>query len=252
MKIGFSTLALFMGSFEEFLDIAAGDGFEIIEILCEGPYWPRNVINMGDDLEIFSSYDLDVFLHAPTIDLNPASLNPGIRDETLIQLKETLDLAVKIGAQAITTHPGLIHRLEDRVRDLAKSYSIQTLIQANKYAEDRGIIFSVENMPSRYAYFCNTAQEHAYFLDQCGCHATVDLGHANTDKDPKSFLELENIYYYHLSDNDGKKDQHLPLGQGTLDLDMISGVNRGIIELANYENVLKSRDVLMQRSNDKN
>jgi sugar phosphate isomerase/epimerase len=248
MKIGFSTLALFMRSFEEFLDRATEDGFNLIEILCEGPYWPRNMLNPGEGLEIFSSYDIDVFLHTPTIDLNPASLNPGIRRETLRQLNETLDLAVKIGAKAITTHPGLIHRLEDRVRNMAKYYSIETLTEANKYAEDVGIIFSVENMPNRYAYFCNTAQEHAYFLDKCNCHGTIDLGHANTTGDPVSFLKLENIYYYHLSDNNGDKDQHLALGQGTLDLKLIDAVDRGIIELNNYDDVLKSRDVLIDLS----
>lgn len=248
MKIGFSTLALFMRSFEEWLDIATADGFNLIEILCEGPYWPRNVLNPAEGLEIFSSYDIDVFLHAPTIDLNPASLNLGIRDETLRQLEETLDLAVKIGAEAITTHPGLIHRLEDRIRDMAKYYAIQTLTEANKYAEDVGVIFSVENMPSRYAYFCNNAKEHANFIDQCGCHATVDLGHANTGEDPESFLELENTYYYHLSDNNGKKDQHLPLGKGTLDLGLINGINRGIIELNKYDDVLKSKNVLAELS----
>ncbi|OPX59851.1 MAG: endonuclease IV [Methanobacterium sp. PtaB.Bin024] len=245
MKIGFSTLALFMGSFEEFLDIATADGFSLIEILCEGPYWPRNMLNSGEGFEIFSSYDIDVFLHAPTIDLNPASLNKGIREETLCQLKETLDLAVKIGANAITTHPGLIHRLEDRVRNIAKSYSVETLTEANRYAEDVDVIFSVENMPHRYAYFCNTAQEHAYFLDKCNCHGTVDLGHANTTGDPESFLRLENIHYYHLNDNNGEKDQHLALGQGTLDLKLINAVDLGIIELNNYEDVLKSREVIV-------
>lgn len=246
MEIGFSTLALFMGSFEEWLDIATVDGFKLMEILCEGPYWPRNMLNPAEGLEVFSSYNIDIFLHAPTIDLNPASLNPGIRDESLLQLKETVNLASMIGAKAITTHPGLIHRMEDRVRDMAKQHSIETLLKANEYAEERGVIFSVENMPHRYAYLCNTAREHAYFLDQCGCHATVDLGHANTNQDPESFLKLENIYYYHLSDNNGEKDQHLALGQGTLDMRLINGINRGIIELNNYGDVLKSRDVLLK------
>ena len=75
MKIGFSTLALFMRPLEECLEIAEGDGFDLIEILCEGPYWPRNILNLSNELEVFSSYDIDVYLHAPTIDLNPASLN---------------------------------------------------------------------------------------------------------------------------------------------------------------------------------
>ncbi len=250
MKLGFSTLALFMSSFEEWLDIATSDGFQLIEILCEGPYWPRNLLKTTDNADVFSSYDIDVYLHAPTIDLNPASLNPGIRDETLIQIKETLDLAVDIGAKAITTHAGMIHRMEDRIRNIAKEYSVETLTKANQYAEEVGVIFSVENMPSRYAYFCNTAQEHAYFLDQCGCCATVDLGHANTNDDPESFSRLKNTYYYHLSDNNGKKDQHLPLGEGTLDLNLINGIKRGIIELNNYDDVIKSRNLLLANSKE--
>lgn len=243
MKIGFSTLALFMKSYGEWLDTAYKDGFNLIEILCEGPYWPRNNLGLGfNEFEIFQSYDVDVFLHAPTIDLNPASLNPGIRRETLLQLKETTDFAIKIGAEAITTHPGLIHRLEDRVREMGMSFAIETLKEAADYAHDHDIIFSVENMPQKYAFFCNSAQEHEFFVNECDCHATVDLGHANTTKDPKLFLKLDSIYYYHLSDNNGDKDQHLVLGEGNLDLNLLHGIDKVIIELNNYFNVLKSRN----------
>jgi Sugar phosphate isomerases/epimerases len=245
MRIGFSTLALFMSSLEHFLETASKDGFQLMEMLCEGPYWPRNMLMDKNEFEIFNSYDISVFLHAPTIDLNPASLNPGIREETLKQLNETVDLAVEIGAEAITTHPGMIHRLEDKIRDLGMLYSIEILQEANNYAEDRGIKFSVENMPNRYAYFCNTAEEHEFFVKESGSYATVDTGHANTSEDPASFFKMKKIIYYHLNDNDGKKDQHLTLGEGTFDLNLLDGVDNGIIELNNYENILKSRDILV-------
>lgn len=245
MRIGFSTLALFMSSLEHFLETASKDGFQLMEMLCEGPYWPRNMLMDKNEFEIFNSYDISVFLHAPTIDLNPASLNPGIREETLKQLNETVDLAVEIGAEAITTHPGMIHRLEDKIRDLGMLYSIEILQEANNYAEDRGIKFSVENMPNRYAYFCNTAEEHEFFVKESGSYATVDTGHANTSEDPASFFKMKKIIYYHLNDNDGKKDQHLTLGEGTFDLNLLNGVDNGIIELNNYENILKSRDILV-------
>lgn len=42
MKIGFSTLALFMSSLAQCLETASKDKFQLMEILCEGPYWPRN------------------------------------------------------------------------------------------------------------------------------------------------------------------------------------------------------------------
>lgn len=246
MKIGFSTLALFMNSLEHFLETATKDGFQLMEMLCEGPYWPRNML-LGDkkEFEIVNSYDIDIFLHAPTIDLNPASLNPGIREETLKQLNETVDFALEIEAKAITTHPGMIHRLEDRIRGLGMMYSIETLQKANDYSEDRGIKLSVENMPNRYAYFCNSAEEHELFIKECGSYATVDTGHANTSDDPESFFKMKKIAYYHLNDNDGKKDQHLALGEGTFDLNLLNEVDKGIIELNNYENIIKSRDLLL-------
>ncbi len=247
MKIGFSTLSLFMKSFEEWLETASQDGFNMMEILCEGPHtWPRIALSFDSKVfEIFESYEIDQYLHAPTIDMNPASLNPGMREETLVQIKETIDLAVEIGVLAITTHPGLIHRLEDRVRDMGKYYAIETLTQANEYANERGIILSIENMPHRYAYFCNTAQEHQYFIEKCKCQATIDIGHANTNGDVKPFLAMKNICYYHLSDNNGEKDQHLSLGEGNLDLNLLRDINKVIIELNNYQNVLKSQGVLM-------
>ncbi|MBI5679485.1 MAG: sugar phosphate isomerase/epimerase [Methanobacterium sp.] len=246
MKLGFSTLALFMSSMEQFLETASKDGFQLMEILCEGPYWPRNSLLMDKrQFEVFDLYDIDVFLHSPTIDLNPASLNPGIRDETLKQLKETVDFAAKIGANAITTHPGIIHRFEERVRNYGMQHAIETLSKANDYAEERGVIFSVENMPNKPVYFCNNAQEHQYFLKECGTHATVDTGHANTSPNPADFFKMKKIAYYHLNDNNGEKDQHLTLGEGTFDLSLLNGVDKGIIELNNYENILKSRDLLI-------
>jgi sugar phosphate isomerase/epimerase len=244
MKLGFSTLALFMSSLEDCLETASGDGFQLMEILCEGPYWPRNVLASDNNFEIFDSYNIEVYLHSPTIDLNPGSLNPGIRDETLKQLKETVDFAVKINSKAITTHPGLIHRLEERVRNYGIAHSIEILTEANDYSETRGIKFSIENMPNKYAYFCNTAEEHSYFVEKCGSYATVDTGHANTSKDVQAFFKQKNIVYYHLNDNNGEKDQHLALGEGTFDLNLLNGVHKGIIELNDYQNILKSRDLL--------
>ncbi|GAB4307306.1 MAG: sugar phosphate isomerase/epimerase [Methanobacteriaceae archaeon] len=246
MKIGFSTLALFMDSFEKFLDKASTDGFNLMEILCEGPYWPRKVMLMDKrELEVFDSYDIEIFLHSPTIDLNPASLNPGIRNETLLQINETIDLAAKIGAKAVTTHPGMIHRLEDRIRLLAREYAIETLLSASEYANERGINFSIENMPGKYAYFCNNFLEHQNFTKRCQCHATLDVGHANTTQDIESFFKMNNILYYHISDNNGEKDEHLSLGEGKLNLNFLKGLKDVIIELNDYDNILKSRDVLL-------
>jgi sugar phosphate isomerase/epimerase len=265
MELGFSSLSLFMKSFEEMLEIATKDGFDLIEILCEGPYWPRNLLNQENnsfekikefnprlknmDLDIFDSYNIKLMLHSPTIDLNPASMNEGIRKETEKQTKEALDLASKIGAIAITTHPGLVHRREERIRNLALEFAIDTLTSCQNYAEDLGVTFSVENMPNKENFLANSPQEHSLIVDSVDCSATIDWGHANTYEHPYEFLNISKISYFHLNDNNGKKDSHLPLGEGTADfsLSFLKTLKKGIIELNNYEDVLKGKKYIYDK-----
>ncbi len=241
MKLGFSTLALFMKSLEEMLEIASKDGFQLIEVLCEGPYWPRKLLEDKLSIEPLESYDVELFLHAPTIDLNPASINKGIREETKKQTIETIELAHNIGATTITTHPGLIHRKEERIGNMALEFAKETLKDCSIYADDLGVKLFIENMPGRYSYLCNNPREHEKFIKACGCSATVDIGHANTTKEPENFFKIKDIAYYHINDNNGKKDEHLPVGEGNLNLKLLKNVKKGIIEVNNYKNVLKSK-----------
>lgn len=262
MKLGFSSLSLFMKSLEEFLEIASSNGFDLIEILCEGPYWPRNLLNNNTlfnniagygpkldnmDLEVFDSYNIEIMLHSPTIDLNPASMNEGIREETIKQTKEALDLGAKIGATAITTHPGVVHRREQRIRNLAIEFAIDALASCQKHAEEVGVTLSVENMPNKPNFLANSPKEHETIVEGVGCSATIDWGHANTYEEPNKFLAISDIEYFHLNDNMGKKDSHLPLGDGSADFssNFLKNVKKGIIELNNYTDVLKGKKYLL-------
>jgi sugar phosphate isomerase/epimerase len=47
-----------------------------------------------------------------------------------------------------------------------------------------------------------------------------------------------------VSDNDGRQDQHLPIGKGTIDWDELRGINKAIIEVNDYKAVKESRDAL--------
>ena len=99
-------------------------------------------------------------------------------------------------------------------------------------------------MPIRPVFLGNTIEELEMFKSECGCGITIDLGHGNTTKNNEELLELKDITYCHLNDNDGIKDQHIPLGDGTLDLELLKKVKKGIIELNDFDNVLKSKKVI--------
>src|SRR5665647_3962806 len=54
--------------------------------------------------------------------------------------------------------------------------------------------------------------QHKLFVEMCGTTATIDVGHTHTINSVKEFLQAEfQVAYYHLSDNDGRRDQHLSL-----------------------------------------
>jgi len=246
MKIGFTTLALFNKSFDEQLNIAVADGFNMVEILCEGPNLPRVALNDLKMFDIAHSYNLEFTIHSPTVDLNPTSLNVGIREETLRQLKETTDFASAIGAITVTTHPGLVLKTADWVINASRNYGLDLLIKWTDYTTDVGILPSIENMPNKKIYFCRDVREHRLFVESCGSLATVDIGHANTNDALKEFLTVTyQVAYHHVSDNDGEHDQHLQLGKGTVKVNLLNGIKRAIIEMNNYKDVISSKNLLI-------
>jgi sugar phosphate isomerase/epimerase len=243
--LGFSTLSIFMRPPASWASIAVEDDFNALEILCEGPMWPRHGLwqkEIGD----IGRDGIDVYLHSPTVDLNPASINPGIREETLRQLKETADMAAAIGARYITTHPGIIHKPIPRIWDMCLEYALQTLAEASDYAKSRGVVLSIENMPNKPTFLCTNAGELDMFRKRCSSGVTIDVGHAVTCPDPLSFMKLQHISYLHVNDNKGDKDTHLCPGDGILDLGMLKLHDHMIIELNDYNNVLRARDVILR------
>ena len=245
MKVGFSALALFNLSFDKIVQRASIDGFDAVEVLCEGPYLPRFALKGVAQFEILSQYDIELTIHSPTVDLNPASVNVGIREETMKQLNETVDLAASIDASTVTTHPGYIKRINQRLTKQSLELALKSLENWAQYAEDVGVEPSIENMPNNSKYFCTYVAQHKLFVETCGTSATIDVGHAHTNNATREFMQADfQVAYYHVSDNDGRQDQHLPIGKGTIDWDELRGINKAIIEVNDYKAVKESRDAL--------
>jgi sugar phosphate isomerase/epimerase len=240
-RICFSTPALFMRTPAEWAEGITRDGFNAVEILCEGPNWPRHAPKDAIT-DSFRGRELEIYMHSPTIDLNPASLNRGIREETQRQLCESEDMAAAIGARYVTTHPGFVHK--EMVWAICREYTLQVLGEAADYARSLGVILSFENMPYRPTYYRQSPEELQAFRRHCRCGITIDVGHAILCPEPYAFLELDGISYPHVNDNHGSKDQHLCPGDGILDLGQLDGQERMIIELDDYQKVLRGRQAI--------
>ena len=236
MKVGFTTLAMFMDDNLEIVKIAKENNFEMIEILGEAPFFKK------ENTMAFKDCGMEVSIHGPTVDINIASLNDGIRAESVKQMKECIDYAESINAHAITVHAGKIGRNDPPLRKAALEIACESISELVDYADN--VIISVENMPVRQAFLGNKIEELEMFQNECGCNLTIDVGHGNTTGNNEELLELKDITYCHLNDNNGVKDQHITLGDGTLDLELLKKVKKGIIELNNFDNILKSKKVI--------
>ena len=234
MKLGFTTLALFMQPNDYIIDLAKKHEFEIIEILGESPFFEK-------DNSEFRDCGLDMRIHAATVDINIASLNKGIRAESVKQMIECGNYAESINANTITVHPGIIGRNEPHLRKMALEFAVESV---GEIIDNTNVEVSVENMPVRGKFLANSVEEIEMIQQETGCSLTIDTGHANTCGNLEEMLCLKNISYCHLNDNDGVKDQHITLGEGTLDLNLLKKIDTAIIELNNFDNVLKSKEVI--------
>lgn len=234
MKLGFTTLALFMQPNNDIIDLAKKHEFKMIEILGEDPFYEK------DKLE-FKDCGLDVRIHAATVDINIASLNKGIRAESVKQMIDCGRYAEKIGAKTITVHPGIIGRNDPPLRKWALELAVESV---GEIIDNTTVEISVENMPVREKFLANKVEELEMIQKETGCSLTIDTGHGNTCGNLEEMLELKKISYCHLNDNDGFKDQHITLGEGTLDLNLLKKIDYGIIELNNFDNILKSKKVI--------
>ncbi len=220
-------------------------GFNGVEIIVEG--FSESEIEYAK--ELLRDFNLSVSLHAPFSDINIASLNNGIRNESLRQIKRSIDLASYLSADAVTLHSGRISPLSMRFKEKAWELNIMSLKTLAKYAEKNDVKLCLENSSNYYGLFCCSADEVREVLESIdNLYFTLDTGHANTCSCVFEFIEfLERTVNIHLHDNSGKGDEHLALGHGTIEFDeffkklkKLKYDGNLIIETLNDDDVIKS------------
>ncbi len=87
-----------------------------------------------------------------------------------------------------------------------------------KEALDRGINLALENMPLTFITVGREPWELEEMTEGMEIEWCFDVGHANTTGTIDEFLKKkERFANIHIHDNMGKEDEHLPIGEGTID-----------------------------------
>lgn len=161
-------------------------------------------------------------LHAASWDLNLCSLNHGVRQQSIAEVKRSLALATEIGAKSVTIHPGRV-TLTSKNRELHESIQLDSLNELAHEAQRQDRVLSIEHIEPLPKELVVTAQDLNRLRSSLAypTAATLDIAHVPLTCSLVSFYrELEAIDKIHVSDATATR-LHVPLGTGEIDLPAI-------------------------------
>lgn len=142
-----------------------------------------------------------------------------VRRGAVAELKRCMRVFGEVGVKWMNVHPNRYAPFHPR------SFSIErNLLSLKELQEDSaqtGVGLMVENLPDDF----NSASQLADLLDpmpELGLH--LDIGHSNIRVEKNTCGQIlaeygDRLKHVHLHDNKGQKDDHLPLGAGTIDVE---------------------------------
>ncbi|MHA1581132.1 MAG: sugar phosphate isomerase/epimerase family protein [Candidatus Baldrarchaeia archaeon] len=262
MKIGVATFVDVEGNLFDLLETVRNHGVNAVELRCEWPFFdPEEIILKKNYIkklkELLQTMELAPLLHASYIDVNLASTSDLLRTAAVRRIVNCVKVAYLLDAEYVTLHMGYLHEdyLPKRINTIRK-LAKKSLISILNVARDYQVKICIENKEKkRKRHLMTDPYEIMNFIDSLNNYheilfVTFDVGHANTwSCDLKTFFDVirEKIRVIHLHDNHGTADEHLALGEGSIDFDnllpyIVSKCNNVplILEIHTWNGLLKS------------
>ena len=245
MKIGASSLAGIEYPLENTLEFIENLGIEYVELVHQ---YPSEHI----DVEVLENYNLKYSIHSPFMDVNIAALQYKSRLNSVEQIKNSIDLANKINAEAVVVHPGLAPFLANKYFiDKVYQYSNESIKELGEYGKDLGVLTTIENMPTFDGMIYQNLKDLHELLVSLDMSMTLDIGHANHAGYCAEAMYFDSIKHIHCHDNFGDDDSHLALGEGSIELNTIINTLEKknfdgiyIIEVNDYDSIKKSYEYM--------
>lgn len=199
-------------------------GFRYIELMTTPPhFWPRQFIKEQRKKirNLIERLDLELTAINPTfLDINLASPNPGLREESVKQIKEQITLAHDLGAKIIVVIIGKRHPLLAPPVDVVwKRFAKESVMRCVEHAEKKKVVFGLENGPSLFIDRTELMQFVFNQVKSSWMKFVYDVANASVVEPilPGFDRIKDHLVHVHLSDTDGKKWTHSPVGMGIID-----------------------------------
>jgi len=197
-------------------------GYSGWEIVADGSYRLDQPESLSRIRETLESTRLDASVHAPYGDLNLATVNYPIWQESVRQICICIEKAAEF-TDRIVVHPGYLSPAGKLVPERAWEHQKTALVTIGRTAEDAGVIACLENMIGIKEFLCREPKELVGMTEGIdGIGICIDIGHAHTLGLVDRYLPyLQSAHHIHLHDNHGSSDEHLAIGQGGVDWDAV-------------------------------
>ncbi|MCF8110405.1 MAG: sugar phosphate isomerase/epimerase [Desulfobacteraceae bacterium] len=166
----------------------------------------------------FRDAGCSITLHGPFLDLSPGSPDSEIRAVTENRLLQTGRAADAFLPQTIVYHAGYDETRYGFFREEWYEKAPETWRQTARRLADKKIRLMLENV-----YETDPDQLVRLFevIDDSNIGCCLDIGHLSVFSKIPAHVWIKKLSPYlgqlHLHDNDGKSDQHLGLGRGSID-----------------------------------
>lgn len=176
---------------------------------------------LGSFADTLKAGGISCTIHAPFMDLNPGSPEPLIRKATEHRFSQVMDAAEILKPVSMVFHPGYDRWRQGESQEEWLGYALDTFRPVLGRGIRIGTVINIENIfetePSTLKGLLDAVDSP--FFRHC-----FDVGHWNLFKSVNMedwFSTLGGyIAHVHVHDNNGLRDDHLPIGDGSIDFDL--------------------------------
>lgn len=168
--------------------------------------------------DAFSSKGLRITMHGPYSGLNPGAMDEDTRRKTVEVYRKAFDVASILRPANIVLHAGYHPKKFKKNKELWMEQSLKTWPEFVCVAESIGVIIAAEHIFEKSP---ETLIDLIQKINSPNFRACMDTGHLNAfaKGDMEEWVrELgPHMAEVHVHDNNGGHDDHLPVGDGSID-----------------------------------
>lgn len=197
-------------------------GADGVELFLDGPEWNNKDEAFSVLKPQLATYPLAYSVHCPMFDLNLTSENASVRQTTMLELKKAIEIGAEVHAHHVIIDPGLcLFGIFDKSQ--AQKRAVEAIQELQQYAKKYQQPIAIENIGHNGTELFNQkefCELLSHFSDKEWLGLVLDTGHAHlNDWNIPEVIDTikDQLLAIHINDNDAITDNHLAIGDGTIE-----------------------------------